>query len=62
MVSEMRPDAETVDVVPQPDGVMVVIAGSKRGCGASGPHSGTDVRFVMSDDGPLMRFLRGEQM
>ena len=56
ILSLRNPDAE-IAVVPQQDGAKVVISGSGLGCGVSGPHSGTDVRICMSDDGPLMRFL-----
>jgi hypothetical protein len=56
VLSEQNPDAEVV-VTPQQDGAKVVISGSEMGCGASGPHRGTDVRFCLSDDGPLIRFL-----
>lgn len=56
ILSERNPDAE-VAVIPQQDGAKVVISGPDVGCGASGPHNGTDVRLCMSDDGPLMRFL-----
>ena len=56
LLSERHPDAE-VAVIPQQDGAKVVISGPDVGCGVSGPHSGTDVRICMSDDGPLMRFL-----
>jgi hypothetical protein len=56
ILAERNPDAD-VAVLPQQDGVNVVISGSDFGAGASGPHVGTDVRLCMSDDGPLMRFL-----
>jgi len=56
ILAERNPDAE-VAVIPQQDGVKVVISGSDFGAGVSGPHVGTDVRLCMSDDGPLMRFL-----
>jgi hypothetical protein len=56
VIAEMRPDAK-VDVSRQPDGATVTINGSEPGSSASGPHSPTDVRLSMSDDGPLMRFL-----
>lgn len=55
VLSVRNPDAE-VAVIPQ-DGVKVVISGSDLGCGASGPHRGTDVKLSFSDDGPLIRFL-----
>jgi hypothetical protein len=56
VLSVRNPDAE-IAVIPQQDGAKVVISGSELGCGASGPHHGTDVRLSMSDDGPLIRFL-----
>jgi hypothetical protein len=56
VLSVRNPDAEVV-VIPQQDGVKVVISGSEMGSGASGPHVGTDVKICMSDDGPLIRFL-----
>jgi hypothetical protein len=56
ILSLRNPNAE-IAVVPQQDGVKVVISGSGLGCGVSGPHNGTDVRISMSDNGPLMRFL-----
>jgi hypothetical protein len=56
VLSERNPDAE-VAVIPQQDGAKVVISGSKLGCGASGPHHGTEVRLSMREDGPLIRFL-----
>jgi hypothetical protein len=56
VLSATHPDAE-VDVTPEPDGAMVIISGSGNGCGVSGPHGGTDVKFRMADDGPLMRSL-----
>jgi hypothetical protein len=56
VLSERNPDAE-VAVIPQQDGAKVIISGPDLGCGASGPHNGTDVRLVISDDGPLIRFL-----
>ncbi len=56
ILSERNAGAEVV-VTPQQDGVKVVISGSEMGCGASGPHRGTDVKFCISDDGPLIRFL-----
>jgi hypothetical protein len=55
-LSEQNPDAE-VAVIPQQDGAKVVISGPAVSGGVSGPHSGTDVKICMSDDGPLMRFL-----
>lgn len=56
ILSEMHPDAN-VDVTPESDGAVVVISGSENGCGASGPHSGTDAKFRMSSGGTLMQFL-----
>jgi hypothetical protein len=56
VVSARNPDAE-VAVIPQQDGVKVVISGSDLGSGASGPHAGTDVKLCMSDNGSLITFL-----
>ena len=56
VLSEQNPGAEVV-VIPQQDGVKVVISGPGVGGGVSGPHRETDVKICMSDDGPLMRFL-----
>jgi hypothetical protein len=60
-LSEMHPDAE-VDVTPERDGATVIISGSENGCGASGPHRGSNARFRMSDDGTLMRFLKNGRL
>jgi hypothetical protein len=51
------PKGQGTSVIPQQDGAKVVISGSKLGCGASGPHHGTEVRLSMREDGPLIRFL-----
>jgi hypothetical protein len=56
VLAARNPDAE-VAVFPQQDGAKIVISGDDLGCGASGPYNGTDVRMVISDDGPLIRFL-----
>ena len=56
MLSEHNPDAK-VAFIPQQDGAKVVISGPDLGWGVSGPHNGTDVRLVISHDGPLIRFL-----
>jgi hypothetical protein len=55
-LSEQNPGGEVV-VIPQQDGVKVVISGPGVGGGVSGPHHGTDIKICMSDDGPLMRSL-----
>jgi hypothetical protein len=57
VLTEKHPDAE-VNVTPEPDGAVVIIRGSGNGCGASAPHSGTDAKFSMGDNGTLMRFLK----
>ncbi len=46
-----------VGVTPEPDGAVVVISGSRNGCGAQGPHTGTCAKFCMSDDGPPVWLL-----
>jgi hypothetical protein len=56
VLSVSHPGAE-VDVTPEPDGAQVIISGSGNGCGATQPHMGTGAKFLMRDDGSLMRFL-----
>jgi hypothetical protein len=46
-----------VDNTPEPAGAVVVISGSRNGCGPQGPHTGTSAKFRMSGDGPLVRCL-----
>jgi hypothetical protein len=51
-----------VDAHPRPQGASLSIEGRTVNGSASSGHTGNRVQFDLSDDGPLIRFLRNLEL